>query len=49
MAENAKIVIAEINEQMPRVYGDAVIHLDDIDYGVETDRQLPQVHTPAKV
>ena len=46
MAENAKIVIAEINEQMPRVYGDAVIHLDEIDYAVETDRQLPQVHTP---
>jgi len=46
MAENAKIVIAEINEQMPRVYGDAVIHLDDIDYAIETDRQLPQVHTP---
>jgi 4-hydroxybutyrate CoA-transferase len=46
MAENAKIVIAEINEQMPRVYGDAVIHLDKIDYAVETDRKLPQVHTP---
>ena len=46
MAGNAKIVIAEINEQMPRVYGDAVIHLDEIDYAVETDRQLPQVHTP---
>ena len=46
MAENAGIVIAEINEQMPRVYGDAVIHLDKIDYAVETDRKLPQVHTP---
>ena len=46
MAGNAKIVIAEINDQMPRVYGDAVIHLDEIDYAVETDRQLPQVHTP---
>jgi 4-hydroxybutyrate CoA-transferase len=31
---------------MPRVYGDAVIHLDEIDYAIETDRQLPQVHTP---
>ena len=46
MVENAEIVIAEINEQMPRIYGDAVIHLDQIDYAVKTDRQLPQVHTP---
>jgi len=45
MAENAKIVIAEINEQMPRVHGDTVIHLEEIDYAIETDRQLPQVHT----
>ena len=46
MAENARIVVAEINKQMPRVYGDAVIHLEEIDYALETDRQLPQVPKP---
>ena len=43
MAKTAKIVIAEINQQMPRVYGDNRIHLDDFDYGIETERALPQV------
>ncbi len=46
MAENADIVVAEINEQMPRVYGDSMIHLDQIDYAIETDRPLPQVDPP---
>jgi len=46
MAENAKIVIAEINAQMPRVYGDSNIHVDNIQYMIETDRCLPQVNTP---
>jgi len=46
MAENADLVVAEINEQMPRVYGDNRIHIDRIDYMIETDRQLPQVNTP---
>ncbi|MDO4798922.1 MAG: acetyl-CoA hydrolase/transferase C-terminal domain-containing protein [Bacillota bacterium] len=31
-AENAKIVIAEVNDQMPYVYGDNFIHLDQIDH-----------------
>lgn len=30
-AENARIVIAEVNDQMPYVYGDNFIHLDKID------------------
>jgi len=46
MAENADLVVAEINEQMPRVYGDNRIHIDRIDYMIQTDRQLPQVYTP---
>lgn len=45
MAKTAKIVIAEINQQMPRVYGNNRIHLDDIDYGIETDRALPQIRS----
>ena len=32
---NAKYVIAKVNEQMPRTYGDALIHIDEIDFLVE--------------
>lgn len=38
--ECAKVVIAQINPQMPRVHGDGFIHIDDIDYAVEYDREL---------
>ncbi len=44
MARCAKKVIAEINHQMPWVYGDNHIPLNEIDYGIETDRRLPQVN-----
>jgi 4-hydroxybutyrate CoA-transferase len=45
MAENARIVIAEINSCMPWIYGDATINLEYIDYAIETDCQLPQSDT----
>jgi 4-hydroxybutyrate CoA-transferase len=32
--ECAKLVIAHINPEMPRVHGDGLIHIDNIDYGV---------------
>jgi len=35
--ENAKIVIAQVNPQMPRTFGDGIIHVDEIDYLVEVD------------
>ena len=44
MARCAKKVIAEINHQMPWVHGDNHIHISEIDYCVDTDRQLPQVN-----
>ena len=31
-AENADIVIAEVNPNMPRTHGDGIIHVDDIDF-----------------
>jgi 4-hydroxybutyrate CoA-transferase len=43
MAQCAKVIIAEINHQMPWVYGDNHIHVSQIDYCIETDRQLPQI------
>lgn len=30
--ENADLVIAQINPQMPRTWGDSFVHVDDIDY-----------------
>lgn len=39
-AEAARTVIAEVNEQMPRVLGDCFIHVDDIDFMVPSDRQI---------
>jgi 4-hydroxybutyrate CoA-transferase len=44
MALTAGTVIAEINHQMPWVYGNNVISIQDVDYFLETDRPLPQVY-----
>ncbi len=41
-AETAKIVIAEVNEQMPRTLGDSFIHVSKIDYLVPVDYDLPE-------
>ena len=35
--EAANLVIAEVNEQMPRTLGDAFLHVDDIDFLVPVD------------
>jgi len=40
----AKIIIAEINENVPRVHGDGFIHVDDIDFAVETSTPMFSVH-----
>ena len=37
---NAKYVIAKVNKQMPRSYGDALVHIDEIDYLVEHDAPI---------
>ncbi|MEK6675655.1 MAG: GNAT family N-acetyltransferase [Planctomycetota bacterium] len=39
-AETAKIVIAEVNAQMPRVLGDCFIHVRDIDMLIPSDRPI---------
>ncbi|HKY79663.1 MAG TPA: acetyl-CoA hydrolase/transferase C-terminal domain-containing protein [Anaerolineales bacterium] len=41
-AESAKHIIAEINPNMPRVLGDAFIHLSHLDQVVEVDYLLPE-------
>jgi 4-hydroxybutyrate CoA-transferase len=42
-AESAKIVIAEVNQQMPRTLGDSFIHVSKIDYLVPVDYPLPEL------
>jgi 4-hydroxybutyrate CoA-transferase len=39
-ALNAKIAIAEVNEQMPFTFGDNAIHVSQLDYLVESSRPL---------
>lgn len=45
-AEAAKLVIAEVNKQMPRTLGDSFIHIKDIDYIVESDLPLIEWSPP---
>ncbi|MBN2898617.1 MAG: acetyl-CoA hydrolase/transferase family protein [Clostridia bacterium] len=45
-AESARIVIAEVNDRMPRTMGDSFIHVSDIDYIVETSYELVELQPP---
>ncbi len=45
-AETAGLVIAEVNPNMPRTLGDSFIHVDQIDFFVEVDYELPEVIAP---
>lgn len=42
-AESADIIIAEVNEQMPRTLGDSFIHVSKIDYMVAVNYTLPEL------
>jgi acyl-CoA hydrolase/GNAT superfamily N-acetyltransferase len=41
--EKAKIVIAQINPNMPRIHGDGFIHIKDVDYIIPYDEPLLEV------
>lgn len=45
-AENAKLVIAEVNDQMPRTMGDSFIHISELDYIVETSYPVIELKPP---
>lgn len=45
-AECAKTVIAAVNPNMPRTLGDAFIHVSEVDYLVETEEPLIELHPP---
>ena len=47
-AESAKIIIAEINEQMPRTLGDAFIHVSRLNYIVPVNYPLEEIEMAAK-
>jgi 4-hydroxybutyrate CoA-transferase len=38
--ESARLVIAQVNRQMPRTLGDSFVHLNQIDFAVEVDEPL---------
>lgn len=38
--ENAKTVIAQVNPQMPRTFGDGILHVSEIDYLVEVNTPI---------
>jgi 4-hydroxybutyrate CoA-transferase len=42
-AESARIIIAEVNQQMPRTLGDSFIHLSRINYIVPVNYQLAEM------
>lgn len=47
-ARCAKLVIAQVNDQMPRTFGDCFLHVDDIDIVVEVSRPLCELK-PAEI
>lgn len=44
IAQAAKIIIAEMNQRMPRTLGDSFIHLSKLDVVVPVDYVLPEIH-----
>lgn len=44
--KSGKIVLAEVNDQVPVVYGDTFIHVSEIDKFVETSHPLPEIGLP---
>jgi acyl-CoA hydrolase/RimJ/RimL family protein N-acetyltransferase len=40
--ENADLVIAQVNANMPKVHGDGFVHINDIDYLIPYDEPLPE-------
>lgn len=44
--ESAKIVIAEVNDHMPRTHGASMLHLDQIHALIPTSTPMPELVTP---
>ncbi len=48
LALEAELIIAEVNPHMPRVLGNSFIHLSQIDYLVESERELMEYPSAGK-
>ena len=46
-ALSAKMVIADVNDQMPRTLGDAFLHVSDFTHIIESSRPLPEIRPAA--
>jgi itaconate CoA-transferase len=46
-ARNCEMLIVEVNENMPRVFGDSLVHISEIDAIVENNAPIPDI-TPAE-
>ena len=44
--EAAEIVVLEVNENLPRTFGDTHVHVDDVDYFVENHQEVPTLPQP---
>lgn len=47
--KNAKYIIAQVNEQMPRTHGDGIIHVNEIHAMVHVNEALPEVNYSSRV
>ena len=47
--KNAKYIIAQVNEQMPRTHGDGIIHIREINAIVQVNEALPEVSYSSRV
>ncbi len=43
MIENSKVSIIEVNDQLPRTFGDTIIHISEIDHLVENSYPIPEL------
>ncbi len=44
--ENAEIVVLEVNDRLPRTFGDTHVHIDDVDFFVEFSQTPPTLPSP---
>ena len=44
--DSAKFVVAQVNPNMPRTFGDGTVHISKIHAWIECDDALPEVHIP---
>ena len=45
----AKLVIAQVNPNMPWTFGDGIVHVSEIDYFVEAETEIPVVPEASKI